>query len=114
MTDCYRFKGMPAFFEAAGVPPAALGKVASVFYVGRIVDSLSQTPEARPEARAAIFAEAIRNREIMVATLRAVDLAIAEVKDNCFPPEPKPEPRRRAPKPELLPDPEPKVSPEQP
>ena len=85
MSKPYVFPGITNFVARDGIPPYMAAKIPGLFFVARVTDALSQLPAAHAPSRPDMLKHAEEWRAGLVAALKTVDAAIADVKANCFP-----------------------------
>jgi hypothetical protein len=83
MSNDYRFPGITEFVPTEGVKPSFVTKVPGLFFVGRVVDALSQIPTADPRNRAAMFEVADEGIVALKAAVTTVEAARADVLKHC-------------------------------
>lgn len=87
MNPAYRFPGITKFIGdlAGGVHPNLLNKIGSLWFIARARDALSQMTDAPVHARPELLRVAVENRDALALSLRVLDAAIEEVRENCIP-----------------------------
>jgi len=82
----YNFPGITEFIAHEGIKPSFAVKIPGLFFVGRLVDALSQIPGAAPKDRTSMFAVADEAIVALKAAVVTAEAAYLHVLEACPPP----------------------------